>query len=55
MIGDIKQPLLVTTPKKSDARKTITVIHLVPELCTLTGLTDDVSITKLVNKEIYTT
>lgn len=41
VIRDVKQPLLVTTPKKSDARKTITVIHLVPELCTLTGLTDD--------------
>ena len=43
----------MTTPKKSDARKTITVIHLVPELCTLTGLTDDVSLSSVIFRKKY--
>lgn len=40
-ITDSKQPLLVSTPKKTDVRRQLPVIHLVPELCTLTGLTDE--------------
>jgi len=40
-ISDKKQPLLISTPKKSDVRKQIPIIRLIPELCTLTGLTDE--------------
>lgn len=41
-ITDKKQPMLVSRPKKREIRKGgLEEIHLVPELCTVTGLTDD--------------
>ncbi|PIK51000.1 putative seali [Apostichopus japonicus] len=39
-ISDGKQPLLVNWPKKRQPDEEITPIHLVPELCSRTGLTD---------------
>ncbi|XP_022105120.1 piwi-like protein 1 [Acanthaster planci] len=42
-IADKEQPLLVSIPKKKDQRRGMTgPIHLIPELCMLTGLSDDV-------------
>ena len=42
-ITDMEQPLLVSRPKKKDIRRGIQGdILLIPELCTLTGLSDDV-------------
>uniref|UniRef100_H2YJ64 Piwi-like protein 1 n=1 Tax=Ciona savignyi TaxID=51511 RepID=H2YJ64_CIOSA len=41
-IRDTNQPLLLSRPKKSEIRKGgLEVVHLVPELCTVTGLTDE--------------
>lgn len=41
-IKDTRQPMLISRPKKREIRKGgIEEIHLVPELCTVTGLTDD--------------
>lgn len=41
-IRDQHQPLLVSRPKKREIRRGgLEVIHLVPELCTVTGLTDE--------------
>jgi len=43
-VRDKKQPLLLSRPKKREVRRGgIEAIHLVPELCTVTGLTDEVS------------
>ena len=43
-ITEAKQPLLVSRPKKREIRRGgLEVIHLVPELCTVTGLTDEVN------------
>nr|AWH61378.1 putative piwi-1 [Actinia equina] len=43
-ITDMRQPLLVHRPKKKDAepgrRKTLEIVCLIPELCSMTGLTD---------------
>lgn len=40
-ITDMKQPLLVSNPKRKDIRRGLTEpIRLLPELCTLTGLSD---------------
>ncbi|XP_038044639.1 piwi-like protein 1 isoform X1 [Patiria miniata] len=40
-ISDLGQPLLVSNPKKRDQRRgMIDHIHLIPELCTLTGLSE---------------
>lgn len=36
------QPLLLSRPKKKEARGGLEAIHLVPELCTVTGLSDEV-------------
>ncbi|XP_039273647.1 piwi-like protein 1 [Styela clava] len=40
-VNDKQQPLLLSRPKKREARRGLEVIHLVPELCTVTGLTDE--------------
>lgn len=40
-IRDQKQPMLVSKPKKRDLRRGAGNIYLVPELCIMTGLTDD--------------
>lgn len=40
-IHDQQQPLLLSRPKKREARRGLEVVHLVPELCTVTGLTDE--------------
>lgn len=41
-IHDMKQPMLVSMPKKKDIRRGQNKpIYLLPELCTLTGLTDE--------------
>ncbi|KAG7164425.1 piwi-like 2, partial [Homarus americanus] len=39
-IKDVKQPMLMSKPKKRDLRRGLGNIYLVPELCALTGLTD---------------
>nr|XP_009860146.1 piwi-like protein 1 isoform X1 [Ciona intestinalis]XP_018669549.1 piwi-like protein 1 isoform X1 [Ciona intestinalis]XP_026692672.1 piwi-like protein 1 isoform X1 [Ciona intestinalis]XP_026692673.1 piwi-like protein 1 isoform X1 [Ciona intestinalis]XP_026692674.1 piwi-like protein 1 isoform X1 [Ciona intestinalis]XP_026692675.1 piwi-like protein 1 isoform X2 [Ciona intestinalis]XP_026692676.1 piwi-like protein 1 isoform X3 [Ciona intestinalis] len=42
VIRDTNQPLLLSRPKQSEIRKGgLEVVHLVPELCTVTGLTDE--------------
>lgn len=40
-IKEMDQPLLLSRPKKKEARGGLEAIHLVPELCTVTGLTDE--------------
>ena len=41
-IKDVKQPLIVSMPKKSDLRRGIEgPVYLVPETCYMTGLSDD--------------
>ncbi|XP_022109192.1 piwi-like protein 1 [Acanthaster planci] len=40
-LRDFKQPLLVGKRKKRDERQGATNIHLIPELCTITGLSDN--------------
>nr|XP_045595605.1 piwi-like protein Siwi isoform X2 [Procambarus clarkii] len=40
-IRDVQQPMIMSKPKKRDLRRGSGCIYLVPELCTMTGLTDD--------------
>lgn len=40
-IRDVKQPLLLSKPKKKDLRRGAGDIYLVPELCIMTGLSED--------------
>ncbi|XP_038059144.1 piwi-like protein 1 [Patiria miniata] len=52
-ITDMEQPLLISRPKKKDERRGMTgPIHLIPELCMLTGLSDDVRADFHVMKDI---
>lgn len=54
-IKNTKQPLLVSQPSKADRRRgMVHPIVLIPELCYLTGLSDDqradFSLMKVINK-----
>ncbi|KAK8395790.1 hypothetical protein O3P69_005712 [Scylla paramamosain] len=40
-IRDVKQPLLLSKPKKKDLRRGAGDVYLVPELCLMTGLTEE--------------
>nr|BAG69146.1 Piwi [Botryllus primigenus] len=40
-VSEKNQPMLLSRPKKREARRQIEAIHLIPELCTVTGLTDE--------------
>ena len=40
-ITSTSQPLIVSRPKKSELRRGCEEVHLVPELCSLTGLPDE--------------
>lgn len=52
-ITDLEQPLLVSRPKKSDIRRGQEGnFYLVPELCTLTGLSDEVFSNYQIMKDI---
>ncbi|XP_071789596.1 piwi-like protein 1 [Asterias amurensis] len=54
-IMDMSQPLLISRPKKRDERRGMTgPIHLIPELCMLTGLSDAVRSDFHVMKDIAT-
>ncbi|XP_048257294.1 piwi-like protein 1 [Haliotis rufescens] len=54
-VTDDKQPLLVSKPKKSDIRRGQTEpIYLLPELCTLTGLSEEVRADFNVMKDVAT-
>ncbi|XP_050410260.1 piwi-like protein 1 [Patella vulgata] len=54
-VTDMEQPLLVSKPKKKDIRRGQTEnIYLLPELCTLTGLSDDVRADFQVMKDVAT-
>lgn len=54
-VTDMEQPLLVSMPKKRDIRRGMTgPILLLPELCTLTGLSEEVRADFHVMKDIAT-
>ncbi|ESO84639.1 hypothetical protein LOTGIDRAFT_131825 [Lottia gigantea] len=54
-VNDLDQPLLVSKPKKKDLNRGMKDnIYLLPELCTLTGLSDDVRADFSVMKDVAT-
>nr|QKI80092.1 Piwi2 [Eriocheir sinensis] len=40
-IKDVKQPLMLSKPKKKDLRRGAGDVYLIPELCIMTGLTEE--------------
>jgi aubergine-like protein len=53
-LTDMKQPLLVSKPKKREQLQGATDLHLLPELCRLTGLSDEARADFTVMKNLST-